>query len=147
VAVEVDRLPEEDPEPNRRDSPGEAPRHAPAGSRSGTDGGGPSQGRERKAGNREAGEEEGGGGCREAASPARACRRRQVLHWQQPTQLAGAALQPTLIWSGPRLPLALSRATFSPREGVCAVPYSQFRLEPIKASSMHCWRRGAVESI
>src|SRR6266446_3764212 len=53
----------------------------------------------------------------------------------------------TPIWTVPRAPLVLLRGTCSPREAVCAVPYSQFSPEPPTASSLHCWRIGAVESI
>jgi hypothetical protein len=53
----------------------------------------------------------------------------------------------TPVWSGPRTPVALVRATRSPREAVCAVAYSQLSPEPPIASSLHCWRAGCVESI
>src|SRR6266446_2398742 len=53
----------------------------------------------------------------------------------------------TPIWTVPRAPLVLLRGTCSPREAVCAVPYSQLSPEPPTASSLHCWRIGAVESI
>src|SRR5262249_10649781 len=80
--------------------------------------------------------------ARESASPARACRRRRVLHWQQPTQLLPEMLHWRLDWSGPRAPVPLLSATFCPRDIVCAVAYSQFCPEPPRASSAHCWRDG-----
>ena len=77
VAVDVERLAEAEPELTAADAPGEAPRQAPAGSRSGAGRRGTRRSRGRDAGDREAAENEGGGSCRESASPARACRRRQ----------------------------------------------------------------------
>ena len=50
----------------------------------------------------------------------------------------------TLDWTVPRVPVALSRDTFCPREAVCAVAYSQFSPEPPATSSSHCWRLGVV---
>src|SRR4030095_2695950 len=52
-----------------------------------------------------------------------------------------------LLWRIPRTPVPLLSATFWPREGVCAVPYSQLSPEPPTASSLHCWRAGCVPSI
>src|SRR5438128_12294053 len=52
-----------------------------------------------------------------------------------------------LIWTAPRVPVVLLRGTCSPREAVCAVPYSQLSPVPPRESSLHCWRMGAVESI
>ena len=77
VAVDVERLAEAETQLTLWDAPGEAPRDAPA--RSGSSAGhrGPGGARERKAGNRVAEER---GDARESASPARACRRRRVLH-------------------------------------------------------------------
>ena len=43
--------------------------------------------------------------------------------------------------------MPLLRATFCPRDAVCAVAYSQLSPEPPTASSLHCWRAGADESI
>src|SRR5437667_6779941 len=57
-----------------------------------------------------------------------------MLHWMP-------------IVTGPRAPVPLLSVTCSPREAVCAVPYSQLRPDPPTASSLHCWRIGAVESI
>src|SRR5438876_8443759 len=57
-----------------------------------------------------------------------------MLHWMP-------------IVTGPRAPVPLLSVTCSPREAVCAVPYSQLSPEPPIASSLHCWRMGAVESI
>src|SRR5262249_2556038 len=102
-------------------------------------------GRQGRPGDLEGSDERGDGRDRESASPAPMCRRRQVPHWQQPTQPLATA-QTCPIWSGPRVPSALS-ATSSPRDGVCAVPYSQLSPEPPIVSSMHCWSGGAVESI
>src|SRR5262245_8183811 len=56
-------------------------------------------------------------------------------------------LHSTLIWSGPRVPSELS-ATFSPRDAVWAVAYSQLSPEPVPgASSLHCCRGGCALSI
>src|SRR5437867_1304931 len=57
-----------------------------------------------------------------------------MLHWMP-------------IVTGPRAPVPLLSVTCSPREAVCAVPYSQLSPEPPRESSLHCWRMGAVESI
>src|SRR5437879_1603934 len=57
-----------------------------------------------------------------------------MLHWMLPT-------------TGPSAPVPLFSVTCSPRDAVCAVPYSQLSPEPPTASSLHCWRIGAVESI
>ena len=53
----------------------------------------------------------------------------------------------TPVWSDPSAPEALSRVTLSPREAVCAVPYSQLSPEPPIASSLHCCSGGCDESI
>src|SRR5262249_6203647 len=52
---------------------------------------------------------------------------------------------PVIGSSPPRVPSPL-RSTFSPREPVCAVPYSQF-FPPALASSKHCCSGSADESI
>src|SRR5215470_5567814 len=51
----------------------------------------------------------------------------------------------TPVWSAPRAPLV--RSTFSPRDCVCAVAYSQLSAEPPGTSSLHCWSTGAEGSI
>src|SRR5262249_27606901 len=119
IAVDVERLAEAEAELTFRDRAGEPPRHAPAGTGSGAGSGGSGGARH----DREA-EEEEGGGSRRAASPVRACRRRRVRHWQQPTQLVPDMLHCTPIWTAPRIPVWLVRGTFSPRDIVWAVPYS-----------------------
>src|SRR5262245_25526313 len=116
VTVDVEWLAEAEAELTGRDAPGKPPRHTPAGPRSGAE-------RRGRCGRRETREDESGGGDREAASPARACRRRRVLHRQQPTQRK-LALHCKLIWTGPRAPVLMLTSTASPREVVCAVPYS-----------------------
>src|SRR5213080_2832587 len=57
-----------------------------------------------------------------------------MLHWMP-------------IVTGPRAPVPLLSVTCSPREAVCAVPYSQLSPEPPTASSLHCWRGGCAELI
>src|SRR5262249_41313760 len=95
VAVDVERLAEAEPELAVPDTPREATRHAPAGSGSGARRRGPRGAREPEPRNLEEAEEDGGGRDRESASPAPACRRRPVLHRQQPTQFSPAKLQNT----------------------------------------------------
>src|SRR5262249_3329961 len=77
ITVDVERLAEAEPELTAPDAPGEAPRHAPAGSGSGA---GRRGARERRPRDRQAAEEGGGRGRRGTAAAARTCRRRQVLH-------------------------------------------------------------------
>src|SRR5439155_16083177 len=119
---DVERLAEAEPELALRDGAGDTACHAPAGARC--------RARCRGAGgSRSRGEEKEECG-KDSASPARACRRRRVLHWQQPTQLLLEMLHCKLPWTAPRAPVALLSDTFSPREAVCAVPYSQLSPEP-----------------
>ena len=80
VAVDVERLAEAKAELTARDAPGEAPRDAPAGAGSGAG----RRGRRADVGNAKPGtsrqQRRTASGRRESASPARACRRRRVLH-------------------------------------------------------------------
>src|SRR5262245_62001570 len=157
IAVGVERLAEAKSQLSILDAAGKAARQTPTGSRSRAGRRRIRRGREGSPGNLKRGEENRDGRDRESASPARACRRRRIPHRQQATQAFPEKLhcRPLCAASGfpvtgsrpARVPAELLRSTFSPRELVCAVAYSQLMPEPPTASSLHCWSGGAVESM